>query len=1261
MKSKTPIAVLSAVLSVAAARAEIAPDETLMEVTWFENAVTESKAGWSGYGLVYANEKYTLDVERAVSFTPVAQTGKAVRQVFDIDLRPVDRLPEVDAGAQTAFVVRAADAGQSVVAWGRSAPDAAAAWHELGAPVYGKRLAVEIDYAAGADAPAAVRYYLTDDAGDTPFGGTLYSANAQTQVTQYDFTGSGTLTSLTGTQTAETAAIVDGVKYAAADVTDDRLIAALTRGAAVKVFDRSLVPDGYAVNDSGELHFIDDPTAPQDGLLYYFPLEGTVANVGGSRGGKYVSVGEELIWDDNGWTGSPFGERSLCSASAETKVCNEDGIVPEGSRWTISFWVNTSREDWGWKDACGFRIGDQVYNFERIDGAALQLYGKPGDYLHWDDGWDKPIECGADWVNVSVVCGAALDAVDVYVNGAYHASIAVEQADNLTGFYFSAHGLREPAAPSQMFVDEVSIWGRALGDAQLAYLARFPAQERILTDGPLFAAKAGDTWCDTVQEALALGGTVTLLADATVDETLVIDGAVTLDLGAFTLSASAELPDGAAVLEVTAGGSLTLASGTIIGRDCAIRAGSGALTITGGTVRGDAHAVVLQREADTTLSVAITGGTFESSGAPVVSLASDAGNAPAPDGFISGGSFKGETMPDDLIRAEGDYLVAWSDPDEAGYVTVSMTAAAQDGLLYYFPLEGRVANVGGTRRGKYVSVGDELTWDDDGWTGSPFGERSLRCSSAETKVCNEDGIVPEGSRWTISFWVNASREEGEWKDVCGFRIGEQIYNFELTDAKALQLYGRSGDYLHGDDDATEKPIACGDDWVNVSLVCTAARDAVEVYVNGAYHATIAVAQADNLTGFYFSAYSLREEPVPSMVFVDEVSIWGRGLDSSQLAYLAEAPATERILIDDFWFPPEGEMLYYFPLEGTVENVGGTRGMRDVTVGEGLAWAHDDGWTGSPFGERSLRCTSDETKVCNADGLVAAGSRWTVSFWLNLSCEAWDWKNACGFRIGEQIYNFRKGSGSELHLYGGPGDYLHLENDTDEKPIVCGADWVNVSLVCRTALDGVDVYVNGTYHASLFVADADRLTGFYFTENGLSDEGRKYSCVFIDEVSIWSCALDADQLAYLAAHPAMEEILYVKKGWARVTERTRFAEVPGLTPAQARSLSATGVVALRLARWAVAHDVPYGAEIDVAAFAMNCDPSDKATEAAKLRLTIEMDGEEPIVGVLTDADGEPVTKDWNIQPTIKGKVRLSDETWGDRYAEGVRFFKAFIDL
>ena len=466
-------------MSSALLRADIAATDELMEVPWFENAVTADKSGWDGYGLVCSDAKYTFYVDSPLSFRPTAHTGKAVRQVFDIDLKPVHALPVVDDGAQTAFVTLVTETGHVIMAWGRSAPgDTAATWHELGAPVYDRRLAIEIDYSAGEDVPAVIRYYLADDNGDTQLGPSLYSANTRAQVSQYDFTGSGTLTSLAGTQTADTAAIIDGVKYSASEITSERLVEALASG-VVKVFDPSLIPEGYAVNENHELYSMveDDPVEPEEPkneMLYYFPLEGTVENVGGTRGSRDLSVGETLDWDDGGWTGSPFGEKSLRSSSSETKIYNAAGLVPTGSQWTVSFWVTACRENWDWKDACAFRIGEKVFWIEKTNVKEFQIYGSGGEYLN------NPIVCGDDWVNISVICNSALDAIDLYVGGAYHESIAVTDADRLTGFYFSAYGFRADPTWSQNFVDEVSIWNCALDADQLAYLAKNPAKAEIL-------------------------------------------------------------------------------------------------------------------------------------------------------------------------------------------------------------------------------------------------------------------------------------------------------------------------------------------------------------------------------------------------------------------------------------------------------------------------------------------------------------------------------------------------------------------------------------------------------------------------------------------------------------------------------------------------------------------------------------------------------------------------------------------------------------
>ena len=554
-------------MSSALLRADIAATDELMEVPWFENAVTADKSGWDGYGLVCSDAKYTFYVDSPLSFRPTAHTGNAVRQVFDLDLKPVHELPAVDDGAQTAFVMLVTETGHVIMAWGRSTPgDMAATWHELGIPVYGRKLAVEIDYSAGEDVPAVIRYYLTDDNGDTQLGPSLYSANTQVQVTQYDFTGSGTLSSLVGTQTADTAAIIDGVKYSASEITSERLVEALASG-VVKVFDSSLVPEGYAVNDNHELYSTgedpgggdpeeDDPVEPEEPkkeMLYYFPLEGTVENVGGTRGDQDLTVGEALDWDDDGWTGSPFGEKSLRSSSSETKVYNAAGLVATGSQWTVSFWTTACRENWDWKDACAFRIGENVFRVEKTNAKELQVYGSGGEYLN------NPIVCGDDWVNISVVCNSELNAVDLYVGGAHHESMAVADADRLTGFYFSAYGFRDDPTWSQNFVDEVSIWNCALNADQLAHLAGHPATAAILEEEPptgwagvsestLFSEIPGLT--DGQREALAAKGITPLrLAGWAIAKEIVYGEVV--DVEAFAMNCSpADKADEAAKLKL---------------------------------------------------------------------------------------------------------------------------------------------------------------------------------------------------------------------------------------------------------------------------------------------------------------------------------------------------------------------------------------------------------------------------------------------------------------------------------------------------------------------------------------------------------------------------------------------------------------------------------------------------------------------------------------------------------------------------------------
>ena len=539
---KKPVFMLAVAMAVAMLRAGIADVDALMEVLWFENAVTEAKTGWSGAdldGLVYADAKYSLEGDEKVSFTPAAQTGEAVRQVFDFDPEPVDVLPEVADAVQTAVVVM----DGKYYAWGKATADAeSATWNELGAKGTDP-LALEIDYKT---TPATVRYYQ----GAAQLGATLFSANAKTSVTQYDFTGAGTITSLTGTQTDTVAAIVGETKYH----TLAEALAAVQDPTTVRLVDTSIteLPEGYAGYkiENGAIVAVD---SKQKEMLYYFPLEGTVENVGGTRGSQDLTVGtSDLCWDEAGWMGSPFGDKSLRGSSAETKVYNADGLVPADSQWAVSFWLLASHEGGSWKDACGLAIGDMIYKLEKTNAKAFQIYGFASGSSTSSSSLANAIVAGDNWVNIIAMCNATFDGIDIYVNGVKHETIAVTDAQ-LKGFYFSSKGLPD-SRNSWLFTDEVSIWNCALDADQIAYLAARPAKKEILdgeTDIEPLPIATVEINGEALEGTYNMADALKAIADATdvesakitlvkpcTDETVAIPAKVTLDANGKSCSAT---------------------------------------------------------------------------------------------------------------------------------------------------------------------------------------------------------------------------------------------------------------------------------------------------------------------------------------------------------------------------------------------------------------------------------------------------------------------------------------------------------------------------------------------------------------------------------------------------------------------------------------------------------------------------------------------------------------------------------------------------
>lgn len=193
-------------------------------------------------------------------------------------------------------------------------------------------------------------------------------------------------------------------------------------------------------------------------------------------------------------------------------------------------------------------------------------------------------------------------------------------------------------------------------------------------------AAIGTTHYDTFTEALTAatdGCTVTLLADISDVSALVIDKAITLDLGGKTVTAKSDAAE--SLFLVTK--DLTLKNGTLTAntqpclslRNCSLTVdekvkmvcldsnaiemyGSGKLTIHGGEFQAKNHVIVMNIPKDGIMDAAITGGIFTCEKDTIL-IQKETG-ATAPEKFVTGGTYNQDPslyVPDSCdIHDNGD-------------------------------------------------------------------------------------------------------------------------------------------------------------------------------------------------------------------------------------------------------------------------------------------------------------------------------------------------------------------------------------------------------------------------------------------------------------------------------------------------------------------------------------------------------------------------------------------------------------------------------
>lgn len=185
-------------------------------------------------------------------------------------------------------------------------------------------------------------------------------------------------------------------------------------------------------------------------------------------------------------------------------------------------------------------------------------------------------------------------------------------------------------------------------------------------------------------------------------------------------------------------------------------------------------------------------------------------------------------------------------PTEAGEVKFTMRGGDRSGLnflavaevtrntqtkfmKFYYPLDGDATNLGTSSDEGLLSTDGEPVFAD----GAPFGLKSLTSGNGNdltgSYVLTDEtnGLADYETGWTLSFWVNPNGMN-QWRDVCGFWIGNAQYKFENTanGDNAFQMYNNKSF------PALETPIPyTPNEWQNIVIV-SSGEDAITIYANG---------------------------------------------------------------------------------------------------------------------------------------------------------------------------------------------------------------------------------------------------------------------------------------------------------------------------------------------------------------------------------------------------------------------------------------------
>lgn len=245
----------------------------------------------------------------------------------------------------------------------------------------------------------------------------------------------------------------------------------------------SSLPNEHTLRKNGDLKL----GFPVKAMLYCYHFEGDgdefIRNDG--VGTQVLTISGMPAVESKGALCGTKAPKSSVSGAAYSLTDNE-GIGTFEQGWTLSFWFHpngTTR----WNDACGFKIGDNIYKLEHHgDGAGYDIYRNTSNGL-------TPLIDGSElWHNVVVVQKPNIRGIDIYVDGILNNSAAWSTGDatalgNLTQIIIGTSGL-SGGRPSTALVDEVAVFNAALTQQQIAWLSTNQPSEAVFNVEDVYVA-----------------------------------------------------------------------------------------------------------------------------------------------------------------------------------------------------------------------------------------------------------------------------------------------------------------------------------------------------------------------------------------------------------------------------------------------------------------------------------------------------------------------------------------------------------------------------------------------------------------------------------------------------------------------------------------------------------------------------------------------------------------------------------------------------